>query len=385
MQTLNYPTVEVRWTASGRIERRHRRRSGAVAGRGHLVQPLRGAQLLARSQNGVGYQVQVEIPQQRMDSIQEMSMVPVKRTPGELLLRDVARIQENTMPGEYDRYNMRRVVSMTANIEGEESRPCRRPDRPGVGGGRRAAARRDRGGARPDRADAADVPRPERGLGLAVVVILLLLTAYFQSPRLAFVAVTTVPAVLSGVVSPVADGDDAQHSVFMGAIMAIGVAVANAILLVTFAEQARKAGDSFAAAREGAGPVAADPDDELRDDRGHAANGYGPGGGRRANRSAGTCRHRRIALCHAGHASGIACRLCHDPTASQCISPSLYLFDPASRWYEPSNSLPAREQGRAEPNPHAEGLPEEEVSRADFRPQPAHPGDVADLPVRQPK
>ncbi len=66
---------------------------------------------------------------------------------------------------------------------------------------------------------------------------------------------------------------------------------------------------------------------------------------------------------------------------ASALSPSLYLFDPASRWYEPSNSLPAREQGRAEPNPHAEGLPEEEVSRADFRPQPAHPGDALNMPV----
>ena len=37
-----------------------------------------------------------------------------------MLLQDVARIEEGIMPGEYDRYNMRRVVSMTANIEGED-------------------------------------------------------------------------------------------------------------------------------------------------------------------------------------------------------------------------------------------------------------------------
>ena len=37
-----------------------------------------------------------------------------------LLLRDVAQVAESTMPGQYDRYNMRRVVSLSANIEGED-------------------------------------------------------------------------------------------------------------------------------------------------------------------------------------------------------------------------------------------------------------------------
>jgi multidrug efflux pump subunit AcrB len=58
--------------------------------------------------------------------------------------------------------------------------------------------------------------------------------------RLAFVVVSTVPAVLSGVVLLLAaTGTTLNVQSFMGAIMAIGVAVANAILLITFAEQAR--------------------------------------------------------------------------------------------------------------------------------------------------
>jgi multidrug efflux pump subunit AcrB len=78
------------------------------------------------------------------------------------------------------------------------------------------------------------------GLGLSVVAILILLTAYFQSPKLAGVAVSAVPAVLSGVVLMLlATGTTLNIQSFMGAIMAVGVAVANAILLVTFAEQRR--------------------------------------------------------------------------------------------------------------------------------------------------
>ena len=56
---------------------------------------------------------------------------------------------------------------------------------------------------------------------------------------------STVPAVLAGVVLMLlATGTTLNVQSFMGAIMAIGVAVANAILLVTFAEQARQRGGS---------------------------------------------------------------------------------------------------------------------------------------------
>jgi multidrug efflux pump subunit AcrB len=81
------------------------------------------------------------------------------------------------------------------------------------------------------------------GLVMAVVVIFLLLAANFQSLRLSFVAVSTVPAVLAGVVLSLwLTRTTLNVQSFMGAIMAIGVAVANAILLVTFAERARVEG-----------------------------------------------------------------------------------------------------------------------------------------------
>jgi multidrug efflux pump subunit AcrB len=80
------------------------------------------------------------------------------------------------------------------------------------------------------------------------------LTAYFQSVRLALISVSAVPAVLAGVaVFLLVTGTTLNIQSFMGAIMAIGVAVANAILLVTFAERSRLGGAaSAAAAVEGA-------------------------------------------------------------------------------------------------------------------------------------
>ena len=81
------------------------------------------------------------------------------------------------------------------------------------------------------------------GLLAAVGVILLLLTANFQSFKLALIVLSTAPAVLAGsVLMLFITGTTLNLESFMGTIMAIGVAVANAILLVSFAEQNRLQG-----------------------------------------------------------------------------------------------------------------------------------------------
>ena len=92
------------------------------------------------------------------------------------------------------------------------------------------------------------------GLLLAVLVIFLLLAANFQSMRLALAIILTIPAVLCGVLIMLrVTGTTLNVQSFMGAIMAIGIAVANSILLVTFAERSRREGRPiFDAAREGA-------------------------------------------------------------------------------------------------------------------------------------
>jgi multidrug efflux pump subunit AcrB len=90
-------------------------------------------------------------------------------------------------------------------------------------------------------------------LGIAILVVLLLLAANFESVRLSFVVLSTAPAVLAGsVVMLFRTRTSLNLESFMGTIMAIGVAVANAILLVTFAEQNRKSGSQSAAAARNA-------------------------------------------------------------------------------------------------------------------------------------
>jgi multidrug efflux pump subunit AcrB len=83
------------------------------------------------------------------------------------------------------------------------------------------------------------------GLLLSIAVIFLLLAGSFQSFRLALAVVSTLPAVLCGVLLMLrVTGTTLNVQSFMGAIMALGIAVANAILLVTFAEMSRREGNS---------------------------------------------------------------------------------------------------------------------------------------------
>ena len=87
------------------------------------------------------------------------------------------------------------------------------------------------------------------GLLVAVGVILLLLTANFQSFRLSVAVALTIPAVISGVALMLRLTHTTLNiQSFMGAIMAVEVAVANSILLVTFAERSRLEGREAAAA-----------------------------------------------------------------------------------------------------------------------------------------
>src|SRR5262249_34948291 len=122
VQPLDYPTVEVK------VDRELAGRAGVTTE--DVARSLVAATASSRfvvpnywrePKSGIGYQVQVEIPVERMNSPKEVGQVPIRHAGnGQLLLQDVAQIDEGTMPGEYDRYNMRRVVSLTANVQGED-------------------------------------------------------------------------------------------------------------------------------------------------------------------------------------------------------------------------------------------------------------------------
>jgi len=245
-QTLDYPAIQVN------VNRQLAGQLGVTVdevGRSFAV-ATSSSRFVAPSywadpRTGIAFQVQVEVPQPQMTSLDDLRVIPVPgsgaaATP---MLGDLARIENATIIGEYDRVNGQRMVTLTANTFGEDLGRV-------VTGVDRAIARAGvppRGTTVTVRGQAAAMRETFRniaaGLLVAVVVIFLLLAANFQSLRLALVVVSTVPAVLAGVVLILTVTRTTLNvQSFMGAIMAIGVAVANAILLVTFAEQTRRGG-----------------------------------------------------------------------------------------------------------------------------------------------
>ena len=204
---------------------------------------------------GNAFQIQVELPQNRMQSAEALGSIPVMLDGRpEPQLSDIASLKQGTMPGLIERYNGQRVVSLTANLHGltlGEAVPKLDQAVAAAGPPPRGISTKVRG----------EIPPLEQtlsglrvGLLLAILVIFLLLAANFQSLRLAMAVVLTIPAVLCGVLLMLLLTNTTLNvQSFMGAIMAVGIAVANSILLVSFAERFRRDGQSnLEAAREGA-------------------------------------------------------------------------------------------------------------------------------------
>jgi multidrug efflux pump subunit AcrB len=251
-QSLDYPTVAVtvdreRAGMTGVSAQDVARSLVAATSSSRFTEP----NYWADPKTGIAYQVQVQIPTQRMDSLEEIRNLNVtKGGENPVLLRSVASVTNGAAPGEYDRYNTQRMLTLTANVVGEDLGTAASRIRAAVaqaGEPPRQVAVTVRGQIAPMEQLFSSL---QGGLLMAVLVIFLLLAANFQSLRLSLITVASVPAVLAGVVAALwLTGTTLNIQSFMGAIMAVGVAVANAILLVTFAERSRVAGLS---AREAA-------------------------------------------------------------------------------------------------------------------------------------
>jgi multidrug efflux pump subunit AcrB len=205
--------------------------------------------------SGNAFQLQVELPQNRMQSVESVGGIPIMLNgQRDTELTNIAQMKLGTMPGLIERFNGQHIVSVTANIHGitlgEASQELNQA-LTGAGAPPRGVKVVMKGQIPPLEQTISGL---RTGLLLAVVVIFLLLSANFQSMRLAFAIVLTVPAVLCGVLLMLRVTNTTLniHS-FMGAIMAIGIAVANSILLITFAERFRHENKPLMdAAREGA-------------------------------------------------------------------------------------------------------------------------------------
>jgi multidrug efflux pump subunit AcrB len=255
-QALDYPTVDIRVD---------RKRAGQL---GVTVEQIGRSLVAATSSSrftqpvywrdpasGTAYQVQVEIPQSRINSIEDVQSIPVNAINGaHALASDVAEISYGTAVGQYDRYNQQRMVTIIGNLAGKDLGNAASEVSAAI-----ARAGEAPRGVRVDlRGQVPPMQQTQSGLQLglllAIISIFLLLTANFQSLREAAVILSMIPAVVTGVAAALwITGTTLNVQSFMGAIMAIGVSVANAILLVTFAEQRRREGlQAEVAAIEGA-------------------------------------------------------------------------------------------------------------------------------------
>lgn len=192
------------------------------------------------SRTSYTYQTQVQVPEYLMNSVEELEATSLVKGKARPVLSDVATLTIDSVPGEYDRSGPRRFVTISANIYKKDLGTATNAVQKAI----------DEVGTPPvglipeikgmSSLLTETLGSLQTGLLAAIVVILLLLAANFQSFGVSLVVLSTVPAVLLGaMLMLLATGATLNLQSYMGIIMAVGVSVANAILIVTNAETLR--------------------------------------------------------------------------------------------------------------------------------------------------
>jgi multidrug efflux pump subunit AcrB len=186
------------------------------------------------------YQVQVQVPEYLMNSIEQLQSISLVKGKVRPILSDIAQMTVDTLPGEYDRAGPRRFLTVSANIYKKD-----------LGTATTAVQKAITSLGTPPKGLVAEVKGMsslltetldslQTGLLVAIVVILLLLAANYQSFGVSVAVLSTIPAVLLGaLLLLLATGATLNLQSYMGIIMSTGVSVANAILIVTNAEALR--------------------------------------------------------------------------------------------------------------------------------------------------
>jgi multidrug efflux pump subunit AcrB len=203
---------------------------------------------------GLSYNVQVQVPLDKMMTKNDISEIPLLKNSLRPVLGDVATITLTETHGENDNLGAMPYISVTANIDHTDLGSATKDVNKVIAG-------------------LGELPRGlfvepiglskvltetmqslEVGLFVAIMVIFLMLSANFQSFKVSLVVLTTVPAVVLGaLLMLLITGSTLNLQSYMGIIMSVGVSIANAVLLVTNAEQLRKVnGNALESAREAA-------------------------------------------------------------------------------------------------------------------------------------
>ena len=193
--------------------------------------------------NGVNYNLVAQTPQYRMDSLQDIQNIPINsataaaRTTPELL-NDVASIQRGHEAALVSHYNIRRVMDIYGSVQGRDLGAVAED----VG---RIVAQQQKGmprGMFTTVRGQAETMRSSYisllgGLVFAIILVYALIVVNFQSWLDPFIIITALPAALAGIVLFLfLTRTTLSVPALMGAIMCMGVATANSILVVSFAK-----------------------------------------------------------------------------------------------------------------------------------------------------
>lgn len=192
--------------------------------------------------NATAYQVQVQVPEFVMNDPGKVDNILLGSNGGkQVFMRDVAGWKMGRIEGEYDRLNQKRFITLTANLHGKSlGAAIDDIDKIIAGLGKLPD------GMKIQQQGQAEVFQQtfdelQTGVLLAIVVIFLLLAVNFQSFRISLIVIGIIPGVLTGCFLLLwLTGKTLNIQSYMGCIMAIGVAVANAILFIIQAENYRK-------------------------------------------------------------------------------------------------------------------------------------------------
>ena len=203
-------------------------------------------------QNGVSYGVVAATPQYRLDSLPALEALPGSNGQSQILggLATISRVQS---PAVVTHYNIQPTLDLYANIQGRDLGSVAADVQKVIDG---AANLRPKGAiiSLHGQIDALHEAFSGLSFGLlgAVVLIYLLIVVNFQSWLDPFVIITALPAALAGIVWMLfLSGTSLSVPALTGAILCMGVATANSILVVSFCrERLAEHGDALKAAME---------------------------------------------------------------------------------------------------------------------------------------
>ncbi|SIT25211.1 Multidrug efflux pump subunit AcrB [Chryseobacterium ureilyticum] len=190
---------------------------------------------------GIAYDVQVQTPQNILNSKEELANIPLSKNSDRPVLGDVATITSAKELGESYNLGTMGYTTVTANIHKKDLEQASKDVKKAIEslGELPKGVNIEVAGMAPVLDET--MSSLSSGLLIAAAVIFLMLAATFQSFRVSLVILTTVPFVIVGSLTLLKlTGSTLNLQSYMGLIMSVGVSIANAVLLISNAETIRK-------------------------------------------------------------------------------------------------------------------------------------------------